>query len=179
MVLVAVSPADRRVAEVVESALAGEGFELVRARVRQSGGRTRIQLMVERADREVDLEDCARLSRVVSERFEIEPPPGEDWALEVSSPGIDRPLTRKQDFERFAGSEVKAELSEPLDGRRRFRGELVGLGGESEAPTILLALDGAEKIALPLALLARIRVIPDPSVFREAFARGAQESKGG
>ncbi len=104
------------------------GYEVVR--VRFGGGRQPVlQVMIERADRApLTVDDCAAASRALSLRLEEESLPASDYALEVSSPGIDRPLVRLGDFVRFAGFEAKVEMSEPLEGRRRFRGRLLGAG---------------------------------------------------
>ena len=115
------------------------GYEVVRVAFR--GGRTAVlQVMVERTDRaEMTVEDCAGVSRAVSALLDVEDPIGGAYTLEVSSPGIDRPLTRQADFARFAGFEAQIELSVPMDGRRRFRGRLQGLDADGG---VRLEMDG-------------------------------------
>ena len=105
------------------------GYDIVR--VRLSGReQAKLQIMAERQDRAaMRVEHCAEISRATGAILDVEDPIAGSYTLEVSSPGIDRPLTRLDDFERFAGFEVKLELRTPIDGRRRFRGRLLGLDG--------------------------------------------------
>lgn len=119
-----------RIQRIIEPAVVALGYEVVR--VQLSGGRTpTVQVMVERADRQgMGVEDCAEVSRAISPVLDVEDPIAGAWRLEVSSPGIDRPLTRMGDFDRFAGFEAKVETKTPIDGRRRFRGILRGVSGE-------------------------------------------------
>lgn len=114
----------RRVEKMVEPALTDMGYELVR--VRLSGtARPILQIMADRADGSgMTVEDCAEISHVVSAMLDVEDPIKGAYSLEVSSPGIDRPLTRAKDFERFSGFEAKVELARPVDGQRRFRGRI-------------------------------------------------------
>jgi len=104
------------------------GYRLVRLRL-MGGKRKTLQILAERPDGQMDVEDCARLSRTVSEVLEAADPIAEEYVLEVSSPGIDRPLTAPEDFTRFAGHDARVELSHGLEGRRRFKGRLIGLEG--------------------------------------------------
>lgn len=135
----------------IEDAIAPQiealGFALVR--VKFFGGRRQVlQIMIERDDGgDVTVDDCAAVSRAVSPILDVFDPIDGAYALEVSSPGIDRPLTRPEDFERFAGFEAKVELAESRDGRRRYKGVLRGL---SEGGDIRLEVDGAP-VDLPLA----------------------------
>ena len=119
---------ERQIERAIAPALATMGYEVVR--IRFGGGRQPVlQVMIERADRaSLTVDDCAAASRALSARLDEEGVPGGDYALEVSSPGIDRPLVRLGDFARFAGFEAKVEMSEPLEGQRRFRGRLCGTG---------------------------------------------------
>jgi ribosome maturation factor RimP len=110
------------VVSVVEQA----GYRLVRFRV-VGGKRKTLQVMAERADGSMAVEDCTRLSRALSEVLEAADPIEGDYVLEVSSPGIDRPLTSLDDFSRFAGHEARIELKTDMEGRRRFRGNLAGV----------------------------------------------------
>lgn len=118
---------DQRIAELVEPALNAMGYDLVR--VRLSGARNpTLQVMAERNDRtEITVDDCAEISRNISAILDAEDPVPGSYTLEVSSPGIDRPLVRLPDFERFAGFEAKVESRVPVGGRRRFRGKLAGV----------------------------------------------------
>ena len=102
----------------------------MRVRFLGGGGRT-LQVMVERQDRRpISVDDCASVSAIISALMEVEDPVPEAYVLEVSSPGIDRPLVRPDDFTRFAGFEARLETALPVDGRRRFRGRLKGLDGD-------------------------------------------------
>ncbi len=116
-----------RLEMLLTPAVEASGYRLVRLRI--SGGRRKtLQVMAERPDGLMNVEDCARLSRALSEVLEAADPIEEEYVLEVSSPGIDRPLTRPDDFARFAGNETRIELvGADTQGRRRFRGTLVGL----------------------------------------------------
>jgi len=121
-----------RIAELeglIEPIAAALGYGLVRVRL-TTAQRPVLQIMAERADGTMDVEDCAKLSRAISEAFEENDPIESEYVLEVSSPGIDRPLTRRRDFEAYAGHEARLELKQPLEGRKRIRGVLKGLKGE-------------------------------------------------
>ncbi len=108
------------------------GYEIVRIALQNSarGGPVTLQIMAERPDGTMLVEDCATLSREVSVILDVEDPVSGEYVLEVSTPGIDRPLTRRKDFVNFTGYEAKIELSVPEDGRRRFRGKLHGMSGD-------------------------------------------------
>ena len=114
-----------RVAEIVEPSIEALGFRLVRVRLTGDAGQT-LQIMAEREDGTMNVEGCELISRTISPLLDVEDPIAGAYALEVSSPGIDRPLVRPIDFERWAGFEVKIELSQMLAGRKRFRGRLEG-----------------------------------------------------
>jgi ribosome maturation factor RimP len=127
--LIAKTAIDRRLAEIVGPVIEGLGFELVR--IRLMGGRTRIlQIMADRPEGGIVVEDCARISTAVSAVLDVEDPIEDNYVLEVSSPGIDRPLTRLKDFEMWSGYEARIETTELIDGRRRFKGELAGTEGD-------------------------------------------------
>jgi ribosome maturation factor RimP len=143
--LVAKTPMDQRLAAVVRPTIEGMGFELVRLRLMGGKART-LQIMAERPDGTMEIEDCAELSRALSAALDVEDPIADSYTLEVSSPGIDRPLTRLADFARWEGFEAKLETGEPIEGRRRFRGILAGVDGtevliEIEEGTIGLEFD--------------------------------------
>ena len=122
---------EKRIYEIVTPSLRDMGYDVVR--IRYSGDRRPVlQIMADRLDETmIDVDDCADISRTVSALLDVEDPIDEAYNLEVSSPGIDRPLTRLRDFERFAGFEAKVELDRAVDGRRRFRGRLKGVDGET------------------------------------------------
>ena len=120
-----------RIARLIEPTLDGMGYDLVRVMLSGGHGRQALQIMAERRDRAgMTVDDCADISRAVSALLDVEDPLPGAYELEVSSPGIDRPLTRLDDYVRFAGFEAKVELSMPVDGRKRFRGRLKGVSGD-------------------------------------------------
>ena len=127
--LIAKTAIDRRLAEIVSPVIEGLGFELVR--IRLMGGRTpTLQIMADRPDGGIVVDECARISTAVSAVLDVEDPIEDNYALEVSSPGIDRPLTRLKDFDVWADYEARVETSELIDGRRRFKGMLRGIEGD-------------------------------------------------
>ena len=127
--LIAKTAIDRRLADIVGPVIEGLGFELVR--IRLMGGRTRIlQIMADRPDGGIEVDDCATISTAVSAVLDVEDPIEENYVLEVSSPGIDRPLTRLKDFDMWVDYEARIETTELIDGRRRFKGTLQGTEGD-------------------------------------------------
>jgi len=126
--LIAKAAIDVRLAEIVTPAIEDLGYELVRLRL--ITGKTMIlQIMADKSDGGIDVDDCADISHALSAVLDVEDPIEGEYALEVSSPGIDRPLTRLKDFETFEGYEVKLLTSELIDGRKRFNGTLRGVEG--------------------------------------------------
>ncbi len=123
--LIAKTAIDRRLAEIVAPVIEGLGFELVRIRL-QGGKYSLLQIMADRPEGGIDVDDCAAISTAVSAALDVEDPIEEHYTLEVSSPGIDRPLTRLKDFDVWADYEVRIETSEQIDGRKRFKGILRG-----------------------------------------------------
>ncbi|NVK19861.1 MAG: ribosome maturation factor RimP [Methylocystaceae bacterium] len=117
----------QRIEEIIAPTLTELGYVIVRLQM-QGDRRPTLQIMAERADRKtMDVEDCAKISRAVSPLLDVDDPIDEAYSLEVSSPGVDRPLVRAEDFDRFAGFEAKVEMSYLIEGRKRFTGRLVGL----------------------------------------------------
>jgi len=126
--LVAKATMDVRLAEIITPVIEDMGFELVR--VRLMGGETKtLQIMADKPQGGIEVDDCGEISTAVSAVLDVEDPITDPYHLEVSSPGIDRPLTRLKDFEAFEGYEVKLETAEMIDGRRRFKGVLAGVEG--------------------------------------------------
>src|SRR3984885_883968 len=119
-----------RVAAIAEPVLAGLGYRLVRVRVSAAAGCT-VQIMAERPDGTMEIEDCRAASRALSAVLDAADPIEGAYQLEISSPGIDRPLVRHSDFDRYAGHVAQVEMTVPVDGRRRFRGQLLGTEGET------------------------------------------------
>ncbi len=144
--LVAKTAMDRRLAEIVQPVIEGMGFELVR--IRLMGGATRtLQIMADRPEGGIEVDDCSEISTAVSAILDVEDPIEENYVLEVSSPGIDRPLTRLKDFEMWKGWEARIETTELIDGRRRFKGMLAGVEGEE----VLIEIeDGKETVTIGL-----------------------------
>jgi len=127
-----------RVEELIAPSLEALGFEIVRVSY-GGAGRPTLQIMIERSDRSpLTVDECAAASKSVAALLDVEDPIGGAYNLEVSSPGLDRPLTRIGDFERFAGFDAKIELAAPMDGRKRFRGQLLGV----EDGNIRISADG-------------------------------------
>lgn len=163
-----------RVVQVVEGPLQGLGFRLVRVKVSAANGCT-VQIMVERPDGTFSIDDCEAASRAISPILDLEDPVGTPYNLELSSPGIDRPLVRPSDFARWAGYEAKVELSPPLDGRKRFRG-IIG-APEPDGLTVPIDLpdvkDGLpSRVLLPLRDLAEAHLILTDELIRESLRRG-------
>lgn len=127
--LIAKAAIDRRMAEIITPVIEDMGFELVRVRL-MSGKSTTLQIMADKPEGGIEVDDCAEISQAVSAILDVEDPILDEYTLEVSSPGIDRPLTRLKDFEMFEGYEAKIETGEMIDGRRRFKGELAGVEGD-------------------------------------------------
>ena len=127
--MIAKATIDRRLAEIITPVIEGLGFELVR--VRYMGGKTpTVQIMADKPDGGIEVDDCGTISTAVSAHLDVEDPIEEAYTLEVSSPGIDRPLTRLKDFDVWQGYEARIETTELIDGRRRFKGILAGIGGD-------------------------------------------------
>jgi len=158
--------------EIVAPVVAAAGFRLVRLRV--LGGKTRtVQVMAERADGTMNVDDCAALSRALAETLDTaDPIPGE-YVLEVSSPGIDRPLVSPDDFARFAGHEAKVELVEPRDGRKRFKGAIANV--TNDAVVLATAHHGpsedanADRVVLPFADIAEAKLVLTDRLVRESL----------
>ena len=128
--LIAKSAIDRRIAEIITPVIEDMGFELVRIRL-MSGKTSTLQIMAERPEGGIEVDECADISTAVSAVLDVEDPILDAYTLEVSSPGIDRPLTRLKDFDTYEGYEAKIETHEMIDGRKRWRGMLAGVeGGE-------------------------------------------------
>ena len=126
--LIAKAAIDQRLAGIITPVIEDLGFELVRVRL-MSGKTTTLQIMAERPEGGIEVDQCAEISTAVGATLDVEDPIIDEYTLEVSSPGIDRPLTRLKDFATFEGYEAKIETTELIDGRRRFKGQLAGVEG--------------------------------------------------
>lgn len=144
--LIAKTAIDRRLAEIVSPVIEDMGFELVR--IRLMGGKTNtLQIMAERPEGGIEVDQCAEISTAVSAILDVEDPLTDQYILEVSSPGIDRPLTRMKDFETYEGYEVKLETADMVAGRKRFKGELAGV----EDDEVLINIEeGGETVTVGL-----------------------------
>lgn len=161
------SEIERRVLEMVEPQAAGLGLEIVRVRV--SGARVPVlQIMTERPGGAVSVEDCARLSRRLSPLLEENDPMPGEYTLEVSSPGIDRPLTRIGDFARWAGHETRVELAAPVDGRRRFHGFIVS---EADGMIDLRLKDGSDA-RLPFSDMVKAHLVLTDTLIEAVRSEG-------
>ncbi|KQI73878.1 MULTISPECIES: ribosome maturation factor RimP [unclassified Loktanella] len=133
--LIAKAAIDRRIAEIITPVVEDMGFEVVRVRL-MTGKESILQIMVQRPDGQIEVDECAQISTAVSAVLDVEDPILDVYTLEVSSPGIDRPLTRMKDFDQWEGFEAKVETDELIDGRRRFKGQLAGTEGDEILITI-------------------------------------------
>jgi ribosome maturation factor RimP len=143
-----------QIERMIAPSLAAMGYDIVRVLL-TGGQRPTLQVMAERTDgQDMSVDDCAEISRAVSALLDVEDPIAGAYTLEVSSPGIDRPLTRPADFQRFAGFEARVETRQPVEGRKRFRGRLLGLEGDS----IRIATPEGEA-ALPVDDILRAKLV--------------------
>ena len=167
---------DRKLIEIFDPIAEAMGLDIVRVRMMGSnrpGGARRLQIMAERKlDHDINVNECARLSRAISQYIDEADPIEGEYTLEVSSPGIDRPLTRLQDFETYEGYEARLELDRLAEGRKRFRGMLAGVEDEHVA----IDLDGEEETAMiPFAWIIEAKlVLSDELLKRGAEARAAR-----
>ncbi|MDO5647131.1 ribosome maturation factor RimP [Paracoccus sp. (in: a-proteobacteria)] len=163
--LIAKTAIDRRLAEIIIPVIEDMGFELVRIRL-QGGKTATLQIMADRPDGGINVDDCAEISVAVSATLDVEDPLEDAYHLEVSSPGIDRPLTRLKDFVTFEGYDVRLDTNQPIDGRKRFKGVLAGVEGDE----VLLNIteDGdTQTIGLNFDLLADAKLVLTDELIRE------------
>lgn len=163
--MIAKAPFDQRLATLLKPTIEGMGFELVRLRL-MVGRKATLQIMAERPDGTMEVEDCAELSRQISAVLDVEDPIEREYALEVSSPGIDRPLTRLADFDRWEGYEAKLETAEMIDGRRRFKGILAGTEGDE----VLVEIDEGT-IGLEFDWLSDAKLVLTDELISESLRR--------
>jgi ribosome maturation factor RimP len=162
-----------RVAAIVEPVLVQLNFRLVRVRISGFAGCT-VQIMAERPDATMTIEDCELVSRALSPVLDVADPIDRAYRLEVSSPGIDRPLVRRSDFERFAGHVVKVEMAVALDGRRRFRGVLMGVDGDrARVRRDDVPAGESADVLLPIEEMAEARLV----LTNELIAQSLKRSK--
>ena len=164
-----------QLAALAEPVLNDLGFRLVRVTISGRNGTT-VQIMAERPDGTITVEECAEISRNLSPLFDAHDPLPGQYALEVSSPGIDRPLARLSDFETWAGYQAKVELKQPVSGRRRFRGVLEGVENGEVRIEVDVAELGRQVVGLPVELIAEARLLLTDDLIRESLRRAKRDS---
>jgi ribosome maturation factor RimP len=161
-----------RIAAIAEPVLAELGFRLVRVHISGTSGCT-IQIMAERPDGTITIEDCENISRALSPVLDVADPIESAYRLEISSPGIDRPLVRCSDFDRHAGHHVRVEMTASFAGRRRFRGLLLGTeGGAARVRRSDAAPEEAAEVLLPIEEMAEARLVLTDALVAESLKRG-------
>ena len=163
---------DLRLLDLLDPVAESEGYEIVRLRLMGGDHARRLQIMAERSDGTMLVEDCSRLSRAISEVLDAADPVRGEYMLEVSSPGIDRPLTRLEDFNTYEGLEARIELDRLAEGRKRFKGVLAGVDGDN----VGVDLEGEESTALvPFAWITDAKLtLSDALLKRGAESRAAR-----
>ncbi len=158
--------------------IADLGFHLVRARMTSEGEQMILQIMAENDAGTIAIEDCEAISHAVSAMLDVEDPISGNYTLEVSSPGMGRPLTRPHDFERWAGLEAKLELQRSVDGRRRFRGRVDGFeAGEARLQVALEGFETPQVLGFALVDSAEARLVPDDAALRQSLKAGKTRKK--
>ncbi|MEL6873132.1 MAG: ribosome maturation factor RimP [Pseudomonadota bacterium] len=166
---------DERLEQLLTPAIEAAGFELVRVRMTGSSTKT-LQIMAERPDGTMSAEDCASLSRALNPLLEETDPIEGEYVLEVSSPGIDRPLTRLKDFDRWDGFEAKIELSQAVEDQKRFKGTLAGI----EDDNVLFDIEGEDDTALiPFDLIHTAKLVMSDELIAESLRRSKAALKEG
>jgi ribosome maturation factor RimP len=159
---------DRMLLDLLDPVAEAAGYELVRVRLMSGSQSRRLQIMAERPDGEMNVEDCTRLSRAISQVLDAADPIRGDYLLEVSSPGVDRPLTRLKDFAAYEGLEARLELDRLADGRKRFKGELAGV----EDGNVAINLEGeAETALIPFAWIMEAKLVLNDALLKRGAAQ--------
>jgi ribosome maturation factor RimP len=172
------SGAAARVAELIEPALSDRGYRLVRVAVSGREGKT-LQIMAERNDGTLTIADCEAISKEISPLLDVHDPIAGSYQLEVSSPGIDRPLVRPSDFEDWSGYEAKLEVKQPIDGRKRFRGMLDGFADGEVRIEVDLGEAGKNIVGIPMELVGEARLVLTEELIREALRRAKKSNASG
>jgi len=163
------------IAAVVEPVLEDMGFRLVRVKVQGGGTADRIvQLMTERPDGSITVDDCEAISKGISPVLDVADPISGAYRLEISSPGIDRPLVRPSDFEDWSGHEARIELTEPVGGRKRFKGVLEGFEDGEVRIQADTGEHGVQHLGLPVNLISDAKLVLTDELIREALARAKE-----
>ena len=166
------------IAELVAPVLDDLGFRLVRVEVSGRDGQT-VQVMAERADGTINIDDCEKISRQLSPILDVHDPVAGKYRLEVSSPGIDRPLVRVGDFEAWAGYEAKVSLKQPIEGRKRFRGRIEGFESNEVRLEVDLGELGMQTIGVPVNLIGEAHLVLTDELVREALSRSKHKESSG
>jgi ribosome maturation factor RimP len=168
-----------RVAALAEPVLTSLGYRLVRVRISGFAGCT-VQIMAERPDGTMSVEDCEAVSRALSPVLDVADPIEGAYRLEISSPGIDRPLVRHSDFDRYAGHVAQVEMNVPIDGRRRFRGELVGTQGEcARIRRTDTTADENTEILLPIDDMTEAKLVLTDELVAQSLRKSKQNQRKG
>jgi ribosome maturation factor RimP len=165
-----------RIAALAEPVLMGLGYRLVRVRVSGRDGMT-LQIMAERPDGSFTIEDCEAASRALSPSLDVEDPIPGGYRLELSSPGIDRPLVRRSDFKRALGHEAKIEMEIPVDGRKRFRGEITGTEGTDAMLRFVNSAGETQNARLPIGDMAEARLVLTDALVAQSLKRGKDAAR--
>lgn len=160
-----------KVEDLITPAIEAMGFELVRLRF-TGGDRATLQIMAERPDGRMSVDDCAEISRTISVLLDVEDPIDSEYILEVSSPGIDRPLTRRKDFERFAGHLAKFKLARPVDGLRKLTGTIAHVSADE----IAVESDEFGQIAIAFGDIAEAQLVITDALIRESLKNDPQDT---
>ena len=161
---------DKKLAELLNPILEDLGFEMVRVRL-SNGNPSTLQIMADRLDGQIGVDDLAEINTSVGTILDVEDPIPENYTLEISSPGIDRPLTRKKDFDSFQGFEAKVETTELIDGRRRFRGVLAGVNNDE----VLINLEEGT-IGLKFTWLSDARLVLSDDLIKKMLKKNTKKS---
>lgn len=165
---------DQRLADIIEPVLVGLGFRLIRVRMLNQNGAT-MQVMAERNDGTMTVQDCEEISMAISPVLDVEDPIDKEYHLEVSSPGIDRPMVRKSDFVRWQGHLVKCETSILIDNRKRFRGKIVEAGADGfTLERDQVAYGEEQKVTIPFTALSDAKLILTDDLIRDALRADKQ-----
>lgn len=168
--LIAKSYTDKKLAELLNPILEDLGFEMVRVRL-SSGDPSTLQIMADRLDGPIGVDELAEINTSVGTILDVEDPIPENYTLEISSPGIDRPLTRIKDFDSFQGFEAKIETTELIDGRRRFRGVLAGVNNDE----VLINLEEGT-IGLKFTWLSEARLVLSDDLIKKMLKKNTNTS---
>ena len=178
MSLKAKTPAEERIEAMITPLVESMGYEIVRVRIIGSGSPT-LQIMAERPDGTMPIEGCEEVSRAISAALDVEDPISGKYTLEVSSPGIDRPLTREKDFETWLGHLAKVEMQMPIDGRKRFRGIIDGFeDGEIRIAVEIEGFSELQVVGLPFADLHDAKLVLTDELIKQAEKISAANGAG-